>query len=142
MNTPGQILWHPIALTAALVIVINDFYLKIHHPGWWSGKLSDFALCIFLPIWLFALISWTDWAHKRLHKKPWTPTPNPKPLALTCSLITATYFSALQLSPTFAHFHTWWLNQLIPTTQFTATPDPPFLLVAYHLMTTHHRQNH
>ncbi len=139
---PGRLLLHPITLAAAAVIIANDAYLKPHHPGWLSGKLSDFALCIFLPIWLFALLEWTDWLHKTIRKKPWTGLPHPKFTAITSCTLAGTYFTALQLSQPAAHFHTWWLNQLIPTTQFVVTPDPsdlialPFLLLAYHLITT------
>ncbi|MEQ1566441.1 MAG: hypothetical protein ABMA64_12440 [Myxococcota bacterium] len=51
----GEILLHPVALAAAAVYGLNDWWLKAAHPGVLSGKLSDVAGLVVLPVTLFAL---------------------------------------------------------------------------------------
>ncbi|MGE3619746.1 MAG: hypothetical protein AB7L84_04705 [Acidimicrobiia bacterium] len=34
---------HPVVFLGAVVLVLNDHVLKGRFPGWWTGKLSDFA---------------------------------------------------------------------------------------------------
>lgn len=48
---------HPLPLSAALVLVVNDHALKGAGllPGWLTGKLSDFAGMFFFPVLLAAL---------------------------------------------------------------------------------------
>jgi hypothetical protein len=36
-------LGHPALLLGVVVLVLNDHVLKARYPGWWTGKLSDFA---------------------------------------------------------------------------------------------------
>ncbi len=48
---PGSILVHPIALGAMAVTWCNDHYCKPLRPGWFTGKLSDFAGLTFFPFW-------------------------------------------------------------------------------------------
>ncbi len=36
-------LGHPALFMSVAVLVINDHVLKARYPGWWTGKLSDFA---------------------------------------------------------------------------------------------------
>jgi hypothetical protein len=43
-------LLHPIALGAIAVLLVNDHYLKLHYPGWLTGKLSDAAGLVFFPL--------------------------------------------------------------------------------------------
>lgn len=52
---PGDGLLHPAALAAIGVLLVNDHVLKAAAPGWWTGKLSDFAGLIFFPLLLQAL---------------------------------------------------------------------------------------
>lgn len=119
---PGQTLLHPLPLAAALLIVFNDFYLKIYHPGWISGKLSDFGLCIFLPVWLYALAQWATFARDRLLRRPWRPLPSGH-LATASCFIAGAYFTALQLSQLWADLHVTMLGHLVPSRSFVVTPD-------------------
>jgi hypothetical protein len=52
---PGSILLHPVVLAATALYGFNDWWLKAHHPGWVSGKLSDVAGMVVLPATLVAL---------------------------------------------------------------------------------------
>jgi len=49
-------LLHPIALASIAVLLINDHYLKLHHPSWLTGKLSDAAGLVFFPLLLAAIV--------------------------------------------------------------------------------------
>jgi hypothetical protein len=31
------------------VLLLNDHLFRIHWPGWWTGKLGDFAWLFFFP---------------------------------------------------------------------------------------------
>ena len=52
---PGDRLLHPIALAAVTLMAFNDHWLKLEHPGVLSGKLSDVAGLVVLPLTLFAV---------------------------------------------------------------------------------------
>src|SRR5687768_14295575 len=53
-DAPGAALLHPIAVICLLVLVFNDHVLKRVYPGALSGKLSDFAGVVLLPLFLHA----------------------------------------------------------------------------------------
>lgn len=53
--SPGDLLLHPVVLAASAVYAFNDWWLKAHHPGWLSGKLSDVAGMVVLPATMLAL---------------------------------------------------------------------------------------
>ena len=53
---PGELLLHPVALIAIAVVIFNDRYLKLHHPGIISGKLSDVGGLIYFPLFVVSLI--------------------------------------------------------------------------------------
>ena len=44
------LLLHPATLASLLVLVANDHWLKYSHPGFTSGKASDFAGLVLLPM--------------------------------------------------------------------------------------------
>ncbi len=69
---PGDLLIHPVALVAMGVVIINDRWIKIHHPGLVSGKLSDFAGLIYFPLFVATLVEVCRWAFR---SKRWTVTP-------------------------------------------------------------------
>lgn len=52
---PGGALLHPVTLTALFTLALNDQVLKHACPSWLTGKLSDFAGVLLLPIFLHAL---------------------------------------------------------------------------------------
>lgn len=135
---PGETLFHPLVLGAAALIFFNSFWLKVHHPGWWSGKLSDVGLCIFLPVWLFALMEWGSWFLARLQGRAWQPLGQKS--AMVACVVAGGYFTALQVIPGFSDFHIWWLGLIFSGTSFVVTPDwtdlitLPFLAAAYWVM--------
>ncbi len=70
---PGDLLLHPVALVALLVVLINDLVLKPYFPGSVSGKLSDFAGPIYFPLLLVSLAEAARWAARR---RPWELPPS------------------------------------------------------------------
>jgi hypothetical protein len=48
---------HPLSLGAMAVLLLNDHLFRIYWPGWWTGKLGDFAWLFFFPFALLALLS-------------------------------------------------------------------------------------
>jgi hypothetical protein len=52
---PGDVLVHPLSLGATALYGFNDWWLKAHHPGLLSGKLSDVAGMIVLPLTMLAV---------------------------------------------------------------------------------------
>jgi len=52
---PGGALLHPVTLAALFTLALNDQVLKHACPSWLTGKLSDFAGVLLLPIFLHAL---------------------------------------------------------------------------------------
>lgn len=41
---------HPVFLISLFILLVNDFYWKYQHANWLTGKLSDFAGLIVLPV--------------------------------------------------------------------------------------------
>ena len=66
-QAPGAALLHPVTLSALFVLALNDHVLKHVCPGWWTGKLSDFAGVVLLPVFVHALL---ELAAARLWNKP------------------------------------------------------------------------
>jgi len=54
-SAPEFFAWPPLA--AVLLFTLNNFWLKGRAPGLLSGKLSDFAACFFLPLFVSALLA-------------------------------------------------------------------------------------
>ncbi|MES2640508.1 MAG: hypothetical protein V4850_13530 [Myxococcota bacterium] len=48
---------HPLALAAAALILLNDFGLRGHAPGWLTGKLSDVGWLVVAPVLIAALLA-------------------------------------------------------------------------------------
>ena len=55
---PGRDLLHPLALVALLVLILNDHFLKQAFPSALTGKLSDVAGLILLPLLIRAAYEW------------------------------------------------------------------------------------
>lgn len=55
-HVAGEGLLHPAAVTAVLVMALNDHWLKATYASWWTGKLSDVAGLIFFPLFLQAVV--------------------------------------------------------------------------------------
>jgi len=52
----GGALLHPVMLASLSVLVVNDHVIKRFWPGVLSGKLSDFAVVVLLPLFLHGLV--------------------------------------------------------------------------------------
>ncbi len=57
-------LTHPASLLAIALMLFNDFVLKAAAPGWLTGKLSDFAGLVILPILAAGMLALLPW-HER-----------------------------------------------------------------------------
>lgn len=66
-QAPGAALLHPVTLAALFTLALNDHVLKRACPGWWTGKLSDFAGVVLLPLFVHALL---ELAAAGIWKKP------------------------------------------------------------------------
>jgi len=66
--TAGELACHPVAITALAVLVVNDRWLKSAWPGFVTGKLSDCAGLVLLPV---ALLSMTELL-RRIFRRPVT----------------------------------------------------------------------
>jgi hypothetical protein len=49
-------LCHPVYLVAIATLIVNDHWLKWHHPCWLTGKLSDVAGLTFFPLLVLAIL--------------------------------------------------------------------------------------
>jgi hypothetical protein len=54
-TTKTSLLLHPLFLTSLFLLVTNDLYWKYEYGNWLTGKLSDFAGLVVLPVFLSAL---------------------------------------------------------------------------------------
>jgi hypothetical protein len=90
-RVPGDWLLHPVPLAAALVLAINDRWLKESYAAWWTGKLSDFAGLLFFPLLLLSIWELVAWTARR----PWRA--GPKAL-LSCVLATIAVFTLVNVS--------------------------------------------
>ena len=70
---------HPFTWLSLVVLVLNDHVLKQLYPGVLSGKLSDFAGVLLLPVFVHALL---ELVAARLWRKPLTGTQGDR--ALLC----------------------------------------------------------
>lgn len=67
-RTSGELALHPVALVALVVLVANDRWLKGAWPGFVTGKLSDIAGLVLLPIGLLSLVE----IGRRVARRPLT----------------------------------------------------------------------
>lgn len=65
-RTPGDLLLHPVALLALVLVIFNDRVLKVRYPSEFTGKLSDVAGLVFFPLFLVAAIEAVRWLYRRL----------------------------------------------------------------------------
>jgi hypothetical protein len=95
-RAPGAALLHPWAVGSLLLLVLNDHVLKPLVPGFWTGKLSDFAGMALVPLFLQAVFEIVQFRHCRRVSEA---TSNRVLLAAT--LATAIGFSLVELVPAF-----------------------------------------
>lgn len=65
MTRPGDLLLHPLALVAVVVLVVNDHLLKGMYGNWVTGKLSDVAGVFLLPLVLLGGLEVILWLARR-----------------------------------------------------------------------------
>lgn len=65
LRFPGDLLLHPVALSALALVILNDRLLKVHTPSWFTGKLSDFAGLVYFPLFVVAVVEATRWIVNR-----------------------------------------------------------------------------
>jgi hypothetical protein len=100
---PGDALLRPISLAALALLLLNDHVLKHALPGPVTGKLSDIAGVILLPIFLWSAAELVVMARGR-----WRG-PSQKPVALA-ALATGAMFAAIKLVPAAALGAGWLLG--------------------------------
>ena len=116
----------PLPLAAVALMAVNDRWLKPTFHNTLTGKLSDVAICFFLPLYVSALLSLaTRW---------------PRGVRLLVgAATTAVLFTALKVSQPLADLFCQWLRPLgapFGLTGFRAVADPtdlltlPFIAVA------------
>jgi hypothetical protein len=92
---PGSALVHPITLTALFTLALNDHVLKRVCPGVVTGKLSDFAGVVLLPVFIHALI---ELAAARIWKRPLSAAAGDRWL-LGCVVVSLLAFGLPEVSP-------------------------------------------
>lgn len=66
-EAPGAAILHPVCVASLLLLAFNDHVIKRYAPGVLSGKLSDFAAVVLLPLFLQA--AW-EVTYARLRSAP------------------------------------------------------------------------
>lgn len=105
-RTPGDLLLHPAALVALVVLVVNDHFLKGSGVGVVTGKLSDVAGLVFFPLLLVALV---EGGRKVLGVKSW---PLSGRAFVVCVVATAVAYTAVKVSPSVADWYSHTLGVL------------------------------
>jgi hypothetical protein len=62
---PGDLLLHPACLLALALVILNDRVLKVHTPGFLTGKLSGFAGLVYFPLFVVAALEGARWLLRR-----------------------------------------------------------------------------
>lgn len=93
---PGGALLHPVTLTALATLALNDHVLKRACPGVLTGKLSDLAGVVLLPVFAHAL---AELAAARLWKRPLSAAAGDRWL-VGCVALSLLAFALPEVSPT------------------------------------------
>ncbi|HEU4406498.1 MAG TPA: hypothetical protein VFS43_14630 [Polyangiaceae bacterium] len=101
----------PLPLGAVALMAVNDRWLKPAYHNAWTGKLSDVAICFFLPLYVAALVALAGRAAARLRAAAFAPMGparaafSPAAALWLGALATAAVFVPIKLSPAAAeHF--------------------------------------
>ena len=125
-RVPGEFLLGVAPLSAALLVVFNDLWLKLQYPGVVSGKLSDVGLCFLLPLLVAAAAEWMLWPVAALRKSALPFSRHALYAGSSC--FAAAYFIAIKLFDTGAKLHVAILSTLLPAHGFRAVADPTDLV--------------
>lgn len=97
----GAVVLHPVFVLAVTLLLLNDHVLKSGVPGLVTGKLSDVAGLIVLPLLVLGMAE-LIWRVVRL------PVPSPRFLAI-CVVGTGVMFAASEIMPAADHaFEVLW----------------------------------
>lgn len=97
-DRPGlAALVHPVALVALALWMVNDHYLKRCHPGALSGKLSDVACLIVVPLLAVAAI---ELVRESSNRAIW----------IACITATGLVMATINLSDAAAFVYRWGLG--------------------------------
>jgi len=102
-HVPGRCLLGAAPALAAGALAFNVYFLRIHHPGLISGKLSDLAINFLLPVALVAAMEWIAAIVSHVRGDPFVPA-SWRARLIACA-VSAGYFSLLQLAPRFGDVH-------------------------------------
>ena len=93
-------LLHPVVVAALLLLLVNDHLLKGSGllPGWVTGKLSDVACLILLPVALKATI---DLILERMQARG----PSPRSIMWFSIAVTLAIYTAIQVAPPAVAFY-------------------------------------
>ena len=94
-RAPGDLLIRPLAVMALTVLIVNDHVLKPRWPGLLTGKLSDIAGLVFLPLLIVSLYE----LGRAALRKQWLP--GGRGLVAIAAAV-AIGFAATKLSPAVA----------------------------------------
>ncbi|MEL6345415.1 MAG: hypothetical protein AAFV53_20070 [Myxococcota bacterium] len=105
MSAPGDGVtrWTPLA--AMLILAANDHWGKAAAPGWFTGKLSDFAGLLFFPLLLQAIWELGCAATGRYHGPD-------RRVLLVAAISTGVVFSAINLFDEAGALYRWGLGTL------------------------------
>jgi hypothetical protein len=84
----AEILLHPIFVVSLAALLFNDHWLKVHHPSWLTGKLSDAAGLVVFPLLVLVALD------------ALTPLPRRWSTLGLVLAITATLFAIVKCIPT------------------------------------------
>jgi len=91
----------PLPLAALALLVVNDVWLKPAFHSALTGKLSDVAICFFMPLLLSELLGiLCGWPPRRR--------------LVAGAIVTATLFTALEIVPPFTRFALDCLDRIGP----------------------------
>ena len=102
-HVPGGCLLGQWPALAAAALAFNVYYLRVHHPGLVSGKLSDLAINFLLPLLIVAAAEWLM-AGVALARGREPRNLGARGRLLACA-VSALYFALLQIVPSFVELH-------------------------------------
>ena len=98
-TSPGEQLLHPLAIVTVLILLVNDHYWKGVGPPWVTGKLSDVAVMILVPLVFQAGMEWFAWARGRFRPQ--------RSILLVGVLLAAGIMASINIWPPAAEAYRW-----------------------------------
>jgi hypothetical protein len=102
-DVPGGFLLGPLPAIAAAALAFNVYVLRVHAPGHVSGKLSDLAINFLLPLLVAAAVEWLLAGVALVRGRRTEPLGTRGRIA--ACVVSACYFSLLQIVPSFVELH-------------------------------------